>query len=142
MYRNGDAGVYIQDSDGNQVIGNVAHQESDGGVVINSTRGTVIRGNDLRFNPNGVESADSDDLLIEDNDGSEAGADGFAIGNGLNIRIIGNVANRTGGAGISVEGATFDAEGDPIGTAVVERQHRQREPRRRHRHRCRRAPGR
>ena len=74
MYRNGDAGVYIQDSARNQVIDNIAHQESDGGVVLNDADDTVIRGNDLRFNPNGVETADSNDLVIEDNDGSDSHA--------------------------------------------------------------------
>ena len=44
MYRNGDAGVFIQDSDRNQVIGNIAHQESDGGVVLNNANDTVVAG--------------------------------------------------------------------------------------------------
>ena len=43
MWNNGDAGIYIQDSEHNQVINNIAHQESDGGVVINGAHGTVIR---------------------------------------------------------------------------------------------------
>ena len=48
MYRNGDAGVYIQDSARNVVIGNTAHQESDGGVVLSTADGTVVKDNDLR----------------------------------------------------------------------------------------------
>ena len=55
MIRNGDAGVYIQDSDDNRVIGNIAHLSSDGGVVVTQGNGTVVRGNDVRFNPNGVD---------------------------------------------------------------------------------------
>ena len=38
MYRNGDAGVFIQDSERNEVIGNIAHQESDGGVVLSNAQ--------------------------------------------------------------------------------------------------------
>ncbi|HEV2951533.1 MAG TPA: right-handed parallel beta-helix repeat-containing protein, partial [Actinomycetota bacterium] len=119
MWNNGDAGVYIQDSENNQVINNVAHQESDGGVVINGANGTVIKDNDLRFNPNGIETADSNDILVQGNDASQSQQDGFAIGNGINVVIRDNVANRTGGVGIGFEGAAFDANGLPVGTAVI-----------------------
>ena len=64
MWNNGDAGVYIQDSEHNKVCNNMAHQESDGGVVINSAHGTQIIGNDLRFNPNGIETSDSNDIQV------------------------------------------------------------------------------
>ena len=120
MWNNGDAGVYIQDSEHNQVCNNMAHQESDGGVVINSAHGTQIIDNDLRFNPNGIETSDSNDIEVIGNDASDSQADGFAIGNGINIVVRDNVANRTGGVGIGLEGATFDALGLPIGTAVVQ----------------------
>ena len=120
MWNNGDAGVYIQDSEHNKVCNNMAHQESDGGVVINSAHGTEIIDNDLRFNPNGIETSDSNDIKVIGNDGSDSQADGFAIGNGINIVVRDNVANRTGGVGIGLEGAAFDVLGLPIGTAVVQ----------------------
>ncbi len=120
MYRNGDAGVYIQDSDWNEVINNLAHQESDGGVVLSNADNTKVIGNDLQYNPNGIETADSNNLLIEGNDGSNSSQDGFAIGNGVNLVVRNNIANLTGGTGISLEGAAFDALGIPVGTAVVE----------------------
>ena len=120
MWNNGDAGIYIQDSLDNQVINNMAHQESDGGVVINEAHGTVIRDNDLRFNPNGIETADSNDIKVIGNDASDAQADGFAIGNGINVVIQNNIANRTGGAGIGFEGTAFDALGLPVGTGTVQ----------------------
>ncbi|HEV2950733.1 MAG TPA: right-handed parallel beta-helix repeat-containing protein, partial [Actinomycetota bacterium] len=101
------------------VINNVAHQESDGGIVINGASGTIIKGNDLRFNPNGIETADSNDILVQGNDGSQSQQDGFAIGNGINVVIRDNIANRTGGVGIGFEGAAFDANGLPVGTAVI-----------------------
>ena len=120
MYRNGDAGVYIQDSERNEVIGNLAHQESDGGVVLSAASGTVVKNNDLRYNPNGIETADSNNLVIEGNDGSNSQQDGFAIGNGANLVVRNNTANLTGGVGISLEGALFDELGFPIATAIVE----------------------
>jgi parallel beta-helix repeat protein len=58
LVRNGDAGVAIQDSSRNQVIDNVVHGSSDRGVVVNNGSDTVIRDNDLRFNPSGVDDFD------------------------------------------------------------------------------------
>lgn len=119
MTRNGDAGVIIQDSDRNQVIGIVAHQQSDGGVVLGNAHNTVVRDSDLRFNPSGVEATNTNNLLIENNDGSNSLQAGFGIGNGLNIRVLNNVANSTGGAGISLEGGAFDANGNAVGGALI-----------------------
>jgi CSLREA domain-containing protein len=120
MTRNGDAGVVIADSDGNQVIGILAHQQSDGGVVLNNAHNTVVRDSDLRFNPSGVDASNANNLLVENNDASDALQAGFGLGSGLNMRILNNVANRTGGAGISMEGAEFDALGNPVGGALIE----------------------
>ncbi len=119
LVRSGDAGVAIQDSPRNQVIDNVAHGSSDGGVVINNGNDTVVRDNDLRFNPSGVEASNSNNLLIQNNDGSNSLQAGFEIGNGLNIKILNNTANQTGGAGISMEGGAFDANGSPVGGALI-----------------------
>jgi CSLREA domain-containing protein len=120
MYRNGDAGVIIYDSDRNQIINLVAHQESDGGVVLNNAHHTVVRDSDLRYNPSGVESSNSNDLLIENNDASDSLQTGLEIGNGVDIIIRNNIANRNGGAGISMEGAAFDTLGNPVGGAIIE----------------------
>src|ERR687896_317988 len=120
IVRAGDAGVYIQDSDGNRVIGNTAHQSSDGGVVITQGNNTLVRGNDVRFNPNGVDTSNSNDVLIEDNDGSDSLQSAFEIGNGVNLVVRNNTANSSGGAGISLEGGAFDANGSPLGGALIE----------------------
>ena len=121
MYRNGDAGVIVHDSDGTKVINIVAHQESDGGVVLNNANNTLVKDSDLRFNPSGVEHNNSNDVTIEGNDGSDSLQTGFEIGNGLNIKVLNNVANRTGGAGIGVEGGAFDPITlGPIGGALIQ----------------------
>jgi parallel beta-helix repeat protein len=117
--RNGDAGISIQDSDGTEVIDVVAHQGSDAGVVLNNGDHTTIRGSDLRFNPSGVDASDANHLLIEGNDASHSLDAGFEIGNGVNVRVLDNVANQTGGTGISVEGAAFDASGAPVGGGLI-----------------------
>ena len=86
MYRNGDAGVIVHDSDGTKIINIVAHQESDGGVVLNNANDTLVKDSDLRFNPSGVEHNNSNDVTIEGNDGSDSLQTGFEIGNGLNVK--------------------------------------------------------
>ncbi|HEV2951246.1 MAG TPA: right-handed parallel beta-helix repeat-containing protein, partial [Actinomycetota bacterium] len=120
MVRNGDAGVYIQDSAGTRVIDNLAHGSSDGGVVINQGNDTVVIGNDVRYNPNGVDSGNSNNVWIEDNDASHSLQSGFELGNGVNLIVRNNVANLTGGAGISIESAFFNVLGQPVGGALIE----------------------
>jgi parallel beta-helix repeat protein len=74
----------------------------------------------VRFNPSGVDSGGSNNVVIENNDVSNSLQSGIEFGNGLNFRIAGNTANSTGGAGISVESGEFDANGQPIGGGLIE----------------------
>ena len=85
MYRNGDAGVIIQDSDRNQVIGITAHRSPTAASCSTTPTTRVVKDSDLRFNPSGVEASNSNNLLIEGNDGSQSSQAGFEIGNGVNI---------------------------------------------------------
>ena len=55
MTRTGDAGVAIDGSDEMLVIGNTAHLGSDSGVSVGGSTGSIVRDNDVRFNPGGVE---------------------------------------------------------------------------------------
>ena len=120
MQRNGDAAVVIADSDRNQVIGILAHGQSDAGVSLSNAHDSVVRDSDLQFNPSGVGASNTNNLLIQNNNASNSLQDGFGVGNGLNIRILNNVANNTGGAGISLESGAFDALGNPVGGALIE----------------------
>jgi parallel beta-helix repeat protein len=72
MARNGDAGVVIEDSNRNQVINTTAHQQSDSGVVIGNAHDTVVRDSDLRFNPSAVSASNTNNLRVENNDGSDS----------------------------------------------------------------------
>ena len=120
LYRNGDAGVVIADGDRNEVIGSVSHRQSDGGIVVSNAHHTVLRDNNLRFNPSGVEASGTNHLVLEDNNASDSLQTGFELGEGVGIRVRSNRADRTGGDGISLESALFDAAGAPIGGAVLE----------------------
>ena len=120
FYRNGDAGVIINDSDRNKVIGS-PRTSSPTAAWCSTVRTTPrSRDSDLRFNPSGVEAGETNHLLIQNNDASDSLQTGFEIGNGVSIRILDNIAHRTGGAGIGMEGAAFDALGAPVGGALIE----------------------
>jgi|GEM_PF-3162244 len=120
LVRNGDAGVIIEDSDRAQVIGIVAHGQSDSGVALGNSQDSIVRDNDLRFNPSGVSASNTNNLVVENNNASDSLQSGFEFGGGVNLRIVNNVANNTGGSGISFEGGAFDALGNAVGGALIE----------------------
>ena len=105
----------VDDSDGNQIIGNIAHLGSDAGVVLSNANGSVVRDNDVRFNPTGVDLSGSSDNVIEGNDANYSDGAGIAIGSGsLRNDIVDNTANNTAADGIAVEGDAVDLEGNPL----------------------------
>jgi parallel beta-helix repeat protein len=119
-YRNGDAGVLVDESDRTEIVGITSHQQSDGGVVLVDAHDTVVRDSDLRFNPSGVEAGGTDRLVVERNDASHSLSTGFELADGLSMRIVDNVANQAGGAGIGLESGAFDRFGAPLGGALVQ----------------------
>ena len=122
MYRNGDAGVYVQDSAGNQIVGNTPapgvrrrrraqrrrrHRHPRQRPAVQPQRHRVRR---LR---RPADRGQRRQRLVQQA--------GFALGNGHDIVVRGNTANRTGSSGISLEGGEFAPDGvTPIGPALVE----------------------
>ncbi|HEV3378728.1 MAG TPA: right-handed parallel beta-helix repeat-containing protein, partial [Thermoleophilaceae bacterium] len=109
--RNGDAGVIAELSDRIVIDDIVSHQQSDGGVVIGDSSDSIVKNSDLRYNPSGIQASNTNRLIVDGNDASESLQAGIEVGNGLSMRITNNVANLSGGSGISVEGGTFDSNG-------------------------------
>ncbi|HEX7255365.1 MAG TPA: right-handed parallel beta-helix repeat-containing protein [Gaiellaceae bacterium] len=120
LVRNGDAGVIVQGSDRIEIDGVVAHQQSDGGVVIANSSGSSVKNSDLRFNPSGVDASNTNGLVVAGNDVSNSLQAGIGLGNGIGMSILDNTANLTGGSGISLEGGAFDANGAAVGGALIE----------------------
>ena len=119
FFRTSDSGISVDDSDGNVVINNVAHQTGGSGISLGNAHGTLIRGNDVRFNPGGIELGNSDNVMVEGNDANYSLADGISIEGGLNIQVISNNASFGRATGISVQSDAFDALGNPILGAIV-----------------------
>ncbi|WP_432937985.1 right-handed parallel beta-helix repeat-containing protein [Kribbella sp. CA-253562] len=118
--RTGDAAVAIDESDGNQVLDNAAYLASDSGISLSGASASVVRGNDVRFNPGGVELDASSDNLVEDNDASRTSGTGVTVGHdSFRNRILDNLAVATSADGIALLGEALDANGDPAAGNLV-----------------------
>jgi CSLREA domain-containing protein len=120
LVRNGDAGVIVQDSNQIEIDGVLAHQQSDGGVVLSNSSNSVVKNSELGYNPSGVDASGTNHLVVENNDVSHSLQSGIELGDGVGMVIRNNIANHNGGAGISMEGAAFDANGVAVGGALIE----------------------
>jgi CSLREA domain-containing protein len=115
LTRTGDAGVAVEDSDGNEVVDNISHLGSDAGVVLSGANDGLVRDNDVRFNPTGVDLGGSSGNLVEGNDASRSDGTGIAVdGGSFRNRILDNVASDTSADGIGVEGEAVDINGVPL----------------------------
>ncbi len=98
-----DGGIIVDRSIGNVLLGNVAHGMSDVGIDLDSASGTVVMGNDLRSNGEGIALFDSSGNRIEGNDTSESSGTAIAVeGTSFGNTIVRNVADASGATGISV----------------------------------------
>jgi CSLREA domain-containing protein len=120
LSRNSDAGISVSNSDHTVMINNVSHLAGGAGVSFSNAHDGVISGNDLRFNPGGIELSASNGNLVENNDLSYSSAGGLTLEGGLSNIIRNNIANDTNGAGISVDAEALDALGNPIPGNIVE----------------------
>jgi parallel beta-helix repeat protein len=99
----GDAGIRVVESDRNRLISNTAHLLSDSGITLESANDGVVRANDVRFNPGGLQVDGSSGNLIVANNASETGGYGIELGGGsFDNDIVENSANTNGAAGIYV----------------------------------------
>ena len=118
--RASDAALSADGSRDLTVAGNVFHLAGGAGIAVSDIDGGEISGNDVRFNPGGIEITGSRNLLVEDNDARQTGADGIVL-EATSLTIVrANRVEHTGAGGISVEGEVLDAAGDPIDGNVIE----------------------
>ncbi|HMQ26587.1 MAG TPA: right-handed parallel beta-helix repeat-containing protein, partial [Acidimicrobiales bacterium] len=115
LLRSGDAGITVEDSEGNDIIGNTAHEMSDSGIALDGALDTTVRGNDVRFNPGGIELFASLENLVELNNASSTTGDGIALdGDSIENIILLNVVGGNGGRGIAVLNAAAEGSGNLI----------------------------
>jgi large repetitive protein len=110
---NGDAGINVSESHGNELIANTLHRNADSGIVMVNSSGTLVRGNDLRFNPAGVEMLSSSGNRLESNIASENHGRGMEIGgDSLNNVLLGNTASANSGQGIYLDNEAPSGDGN------------------------------
>jgi parallel beta-helix repeat protein len=111
----GDAGILIADSDRNRVLFNVSHDMSDSGITLNDAHDGLVQGNDVRFNPGGIELSHSSGNVVAGNDASEGTGYGIEVGEGsIDNDILFNTAEGNSAAGIHVNAPASIAEGNRI----------------------------
>jgi len=120
MSRTSDAGIEVSDSDKPEVTDNEVHLAGGAAVRLSNSHDGVIRGNDLRFNPGGIELAGSNGNLVENNDVRMSLGDGIVVEGGLQNVIRANDASQTDGTGIVIPADAVDVDGNPIPGNVVE----------------------
>jgi parallel beta-helix repeat protein len=103
----GDAGLIVADSDRNEIISNTSQFMSDSGISLSNANDGIVRGNDVRFSPGGLQVDGSSRNLIEGNLASETLGIGIEIGgDSFSNQIVRNTANQNAATGIYVEGET------------------------------------
>jgi parallel beta-helix repeat protein len=99
----GDAGISVSDSDGNQLLSNTTSENSDGGISLSAANNGLVSGNDVRFNPTGIELNGSSGNLVEANNASNTTGDGIElVGGSLDNDLLSNIANANGARGIYI----------------------------------------
>jgi large repetitive protein len=109
----GDAGIAVADSDGNQLLSNTTFGNSDGGISLTAANGGVVSGNDVRFNPTGIELNGSSGNRIEANNASNASGGGIELEAGsLDNDLLSNIVNDNAGHGIYIAGEALAVPGN------------------------------
>ena len=111
----GDMGILVSESNRNRVVGNVTHGMSDSGISLSGANDGVVRDNDLRFNPGGLQMDESSRNLVTGNDASETTGYGLEVGGGsFDNDVVENRANGNAAAGIYVSDEALEAPGNRV----------------------------
>ncbi len=111
----GGPGIAVIGSSGNEITGNVASQSNGAGISLELANDNVVTGNDVRFNPGGIELSDSSDNLIQSNNAGSASGTGISVeGLSFGNSILSNTASANNGDGISVDGVAPAGSGNLI----------------------------
>jgi parallel beta-helix repeat protein len=99
----GDTGILVDESNRTQLISNTTELMSDSGITLNDANDGLVRHNDLRFNPGGLEMGGSSRNLIESNNASNTTGTGIELlGGSFANDLLLNTANENGARGIYV----------------------------------------
>ncbi|OLT23481.1 hypothetical protein BJF78_32245 [Pseudonocardia sp. CNS-139] len=99
----GSSGIEVVGSDRTDVVANVVTTSGGTGLALESANDGLVRGNDLRGNPSGLDLNASTGNLVERNDTGSSGGTGMAFeGGSIGNRVLDNRSSGNSGAGIYV----------------------------------------
>lgn len=101
---NGDAGISVLDSDDTRILTNTAHHNSDSGVAVQNAVNTEIRGNDVRFNPGGLELNTTTGGVVADNLATDVTGIGISLEDVRDADVLNNTATSNQASGIYLIG--------------------------------------
>ncbi|WP_363320434.1 DNRLRE domain-containing protein [Pseudonocardia sp.] len=111
----GSGGVSVTESDRVQVVANVISQSGGTAIALELAADGLIRGNDVRGNPGGIDLNLSTGHRIENNDTGASSGTGIALeGGSIGNEIIGNRSSANSGEGIYIGDAAASGAGNLI----------------------------
>lgn len=120
----GDTGILVAESDRNVIVSNASHGMSDSGISLEAANDGVVRGNDLRFNPGGLQLDGASRNLVEGNNASSTTGIGIEVGGGsYGNRLVRNTTSANGAQGIYLGDEAQTEPGNVVeaNTAVANR---------------------
>ncbi|MHA6780363.1 right-handed parallel beta-helix repeat-containing protein [Pseudonocardia saturnea] len=111
----GSGGVTVTESDRVQVVANVIGQSGGSAISLELAADGLIRGNDARGNPGGIDLNQSTGHRIENNDTGASSGTGIALeGGSIGNEVIGNRSSANSGEGIYVGDPAASGTGNLI----------------------------
>jgi parallel beta-helix repeat protein len=99
----GDTGIRVVESDRTELISNITHGMSDSGISLETANDGIVRDNDLRFSPGGLQMDGASRNLVAANRASETTGIGIELGGGsFDNDLVQNTANHNAAQGIYV----------------------------------------
>ncbi|MGH3939687.1 MAG: right-handed parallel beta-helix repeat-containing protein [Pseudonocardiaceae bacterium] len=108
---NGDAGISVLESDNTRILSNIAHRHSDSGIAVQDAVNTEIRGNDVRFNPGGLELNSTAGGVVANNLATDVTGIGISLEDVRDADVLNNTASSNEADGIYLVGETETGAG-------------------------------
>ena len=106
------AALEIIESDGNQLLDNVAHFGNGEGISLYRSDDTLVLGNDVSANKSGIELVHSSNNRLEENNASDSGSTGISIASlSLTNVLLKNESSNNDGDGIYIGDETTGGSG-------------------------------
>ncbi|MGQ0777342.1 MAG: right-handed parallel beta-helix repeat-containing protein [Pseudonocardiales bacterium] len=108
---NGDAGISVLEADNTRILTNTAHRNSDSGIAVQDALNTEIRGNDVRFNPGGIDLSFTIGGEVANNVATDVTGNGMRLTDVLGAKVLNNTVSSNQADGIYLVSAAATGAG-------------------------------